>query len=370
MKKLLSLGLLSCMVIGFLFAQKISNLRSVTDPNSGNYIISFDLEGEADEHYQLSLVPYNDEIEIAEAKIRSIYGPVSSLAPGKDLQIFWNPVLDGLDPGEWKFRLLAEAAEAELAKSTKQEAQKIETSKAGIEKDVYLVYHDFGYEEIDIEMYERVLMLLGSVHRPDIVATHPQDDKTPVYFEPWDDMPILIGRISPVYPEFCRRNRIQGTVVLEVEVLKDGSIRNIHVRRSVPGFDEAAIEAVRKAGFIPGQSGGKPIDTLLLVPVEFKLEDGTPSGFVSWDKPPVLIGSISPVYPDSARVKGVQGTVVLEIEVLKDGSIRDIFVKRSVPGGLDGAAIEAVRKVRFEPALSEGKPIDVKLYIPVEFKLD
>ncbi|MCD8480391.1 MAG: hypothetical protein LRZ88_09315 [Candidatus Cloacimonetes bacterium] len=82
--------------------------------------------------------------------------------------------MDGLDPGEWKFRLLAEAAEAELAKSTKQQAQKIETSKAGIEKDVYLVYHDFGYEEIDIEMYERVLMLLGNVHRPDIVATHPQ----------------------------------------------------------------------------------------------------------------------------------------------------------------------------------------------------
>jgi TonB family protein len=284
MKKLLFLGLLSCMVIGFLFAQKVNNLRSVMDPNSGNYIISFDLEGEADEHYQLSLMPYNDEIEIAEAKIRSIYGAVSSLAPG-------------------------------------------------------------------------------------IIATHPQEDETPVYFYPYEDVPIPITRISPVYPEFARRNRIQGTVVLELEILKDGSIRNIVVRRSVPGLDEAAIEAVRKVRFIPGQIDGKPIDTLLIVPLEFKLDDETTSGFVSWDKPPVLIGSISPVYPDSARVNGVQGTVVLEVEILKDGSIRDIHVRRSVPG-LDEAAIEAVRKARFEPALSEGKPIDVKLHIPVEFKLD
>ena len=182
MKKLLFLGLLSGMVIGFLFAQKVSNLRSVMDPNSGTYIISFDLEGEADEHYQLSLVPYNDEIEIAEAKFRSIYGAVSSLAPGKDLQILWNPVLDGLDPGEWKFRLLAEAAEAELAKSTKQEAQKIETSEAVIEKDVSVVYHDFGHEEIDIEMYERVLELLGGNHLPPgIITTHPHEDETPLY---------------------------------------------------------------------------------------------------------------------------------------------------------------------------------------------
>jgi protein TonB len=57
------------------------------------------------------------------------------------------------------------------------------------------------------------------------------------------------------------------------------------------------------------------------------------------------------------------------VEVLKDGSIRNIHVKRSVPGGLDEAAIEAVRKVRFQPGKSSGQPVDVLLIIPVEFKL-
>ncbi|MDD2230625.1 MAG: TonB family protein, partial [Candidatus Cloacimonetes bacterium] len=45
---------------------------------------------------------------------------------------------------------------------------------------------------------------------------------------PFDDPPLPIGSINPVYPEFARKNGIQGTVVLEVEVLKDGSVRNIH----------------------------------------------------------------------------------------------------------------------------------------------
>ncbi|MDY0381899.1 MAG: energy transducer TonB, partial [Candidatus Cloacimonadaceae bacterium] len=99
-----------------------------------------------------------------------------------------------------------------------------------------------------------------------------QVDERPANFVPYDDPPVVIGSINPVYPEFAKRNGVQGTVVLEVEVLKDGSIRNIHVKRSVPGgLDEAAIEAVRKVKFQPGKSSGQPVDVLLIIPVEFKL---------------------------------------------------------------------------------------------------
>ncbi|MCK9333345.1 MAG: energy transducer TonB, partial [Candidatus Cloacimonetes bacterium] len=97
-------------------------------------------------------------------------------------------------------------------------------------------------------------------------------DERPANFVPYDDPPVVIGSISPVYPEFAKRNGVQGTVVLEVEVLKDGSVRNIHVKKSVPGgLDEAAIEAIRKVRFQPGKSSGQPVDVLLIIPVEFKL---------------------------------------------------------------------------------------------------
>ncbi|MEF3694020.1 MAG: energy transducer TonB [Candidatus Cloacimonadota bacterium] len=94
--------------------------------------------------------------------------------------------------------------------------------------------------------------------------------------------------------------------------------------------------------------------------------------FIPYDDPPVPIGSISPEYPDFAKRAGVQGTVVLEVEVYSDGVVGDIRVRRSVqagPGGLDEAAIAAVRRIRFQPGRSSGRPVDTLVIVPIEFTL-
>ena len=107
--------------------------------------------------------------------------------------------------------------------------------------------------------------------------THVESDRPGLTFVSYDDPPVLIGTIQPEYPAFARRAGIQGTVVLEVEVLRDGSIRDIRVRRSVQagagGVDEAAVAAIRRVRFQPGKSSGQPVDTLVLVPVTFTLQD-------------------------------------------------------------------------------------------------
>ena len=77
--------------------------------------------------------------------------------------------------------------------------------------------------------------------------------------------------VRPDYPDAAKRTRTQGTVVLEVEVYRDGSVGNIRVQRSIIGLDDAAIAAVRRVRFQPGKSGGHPIDTLVIIPVEFRL---------------------------------------------------------------------------------------------------
>ncbi len=95
--------------------------------------------------------------------------------------------------------------------------------------------------------------------------------------------------------------------------------------------------------------------------------------FVQYDDPPVMVGSLIPVYPDFAKRAGVQGIVVLEVEVYRDGSIGDIRVKRSVqsgPKGLDEAAKQAVRKVQFKPGRSSGQAVDTVVIIPIEFRLN
>lgn len=165
-----------------------------------------------------------------------------------------------------------QTTQMELVDIPMEEREKIEPPETDVQIDIPLVISDeLATEEVDIATYEAALSQIGKINTTTTTSLSQVDDK-PVNFVPYDEPPVVIGSISPVYPEFARKNRIQGTVVLEVEVLRDGSVRNIRVRKSVPGgLDEAAIEAVRKVKFQPARSSGQPVDVLLIVPVEFKL---------------------------------------------------------------------------------------------------
>ncbi|HUF23670.1 MAG TPA: energy transducer TonB [Vicinamibacterales bacterium] len=85
--------------------------------------------------------------------------------------------------------------------------------------------------------------------------------------------------------------------------------------------------------------------------------------------PPSLLREVKPQYTDQARRQGVEGDVVLEIVVRRDGSVGDIRVLRRLGAGLDQKAIDAVRQWRFSPARRMGAPVDVVVEVAVEFKL-
>jgi periplasmic protein TonB len=53
----------------------------------------------------------------------------------------------------------------------------------------------------------------------------------------------------------------------------------------------------------------------------------------------------------------------------RDGKPRDIRVLRTLGLGLDEKAMEAVKNWRFEPALKDGKPVDVQITVEVTFHL-
>ncbi|MDD2331210.1 MAG: energy transducer TonB [Candidatus Cloacimonetes bacterium] len=95
-----------------------------------------------------------------------------------------------------------------------------------------------------------------------------------------------------------------------------------------------------------------------------------PFEFVPYDEPPKLIGTINPEYPPFARSNGIQGRVILKVQIFKDGRVGDVTVLRTDSPLLNEAAIEAVKKAQFEPAKREGKPIDAEVYIPIDFRLD
>lgn len=97
-----------------------------------------------------------------------------------------------------------------------------------------------------------------------------------------------------------------------------------------------------------------------------------PEVFVVVEQMPELIGgpaSIQPVYPDIERMAGVEGRVFLQFVVNEDGSVSDIEVMRGVSPGLDRAAVEALRRARFQPGMQRGRPVKVRFAIPIVFQL-
>jgi TonB family protein len=82
----------------------------------------------------------------------------------------------------------------------------------------------------------------------------------------------LIWKIEPEYSDEARRARLQGMVLLYIEVDQDGKPRNVHVRQGLGlGLDEKAIDAVMRWKFRPGKNNGRAVTTSALVEVNFRL---------------------------------------------------------------------------------------------------
>jgi TonB family protein len=86
-------------------------------------------------------------------------------------------------------------------------------------------------------------------------------------------------------------------------------------------------------------------------------------------KPPKLLKSVSPVYPEKPRKEGIEGTVILEATADAKGLVENVKVVRSVPA-LDQAAIDAVKQWVYEPMLIDGKARPVVFTVTVRFTLD
>ena len=67
---------------------------------------------------------------------------------------------------------------------------------------------------------------------------------------------------------------------------------------------------------------------------------------------------MKPPYPPQAEEAEIEGTVVLRVEITKTGKVRKAKVVRKLGFGLDEAALEAIKKFTFYPALVEDVPVD------------
>ena len=103
-------------------------------------------------------------------------------------------------------------------------------------------------------------------------------------------------------------------------------------------------------------------------------DDDESSYFVAVEDLPEPIGGIAAiqaavVYPEIAKRAGVEGTVYVEAFVNEEGVVTKATVVKGIGAGCDEAAIDAVKKVKFKPGKQRGKPVRVRMSIPIRFRL-
>ena len=91
----------------------------------------------------------------------------------------------------------------------------------------------------------------------------------------------------------------------------------------------------------------------------------SPPGFIA----PQVVERAEAEFPEEARLSGQTGTVVVRIVVGTDGRVTSARVVQGAGHGFDESALEAARKLRFEPATRDGKPVAAQLDYEVHFEL-
>lgn len=96
--------------------------------------------------------------------------------------------------------------------------------------------------------------------------------------------------------------------------------------------------------------------------------------FIVVENMPELRGGIAGLqkkvtYPEMAKRAGIEGRVTIEFIVNEEGRVENPRIMRGIGGGCDEEALKAVANARFSPGMQRGRPVKVKMSLPITFRL-
>ena len=211
------------------------------------------------------------------------------------------------------------------------------------------------------------------------------------------------------YPINAQKNHTQGRVTVQFVVNKDASISEPKIIRGVdPDLDGEAIRVISlMPKWKPGMQKGQPVRVKYTVPVMFRLSDDGQKeeykpipkidetvvvGYASKQAPaeedpvfevvenmPEFAGGMGGLmqylsknikYPVEAQKAGIQGRVIMQVIIDKNGNVTNPKVTQPVDPLLDTEAIRVTASMpKWKPGTQRGMPVNVKYTFPIVFRL-
>lgn len=212
---------------------------------------------------------------------------------------------------------------------------------------------------------------------------------------------VVISAPKPEYPINAARNWVQGQVLIQLLISETGDVEKADVISGDPDLARAAQKAMMKWKFKPYIRDGKAVKVSTKMPYNFAFEGNvrdaklppdssspapaadasSTSGEGSNGNAPRIIRIssgvaeglklhvVQPIYPPEARQAHLQGEVILQGTIGKDGLMHNLNVLRGHPV-LAAAAKGAVEQWRYRPYMLEGKPVEVETTVKVVFHIE
>jgi TonB family protein len=193
----------------------------------------------------------------------------------------------------------------------------------------------------------------------------------------------VIRQTRPVYPYGLLHSGMVGEVVVQFVVQTDGTVKNPFIIKSNhPGFEAAALEAVKSWKFRPCTHDGTPVEAQMIVPMIFDVPGGrslaevaTPSRKnqekipeqLRFDVAPAVTNVALPVYPYSLYKDGIGGNATVVYAIDKQGKVQQVIVKEASRPEFGLALAAALDAYEFTPALREGKPTESVISMKQDF---
>jgi len=125
------------------------------------------------------------------------------------------------------------------------------------------------------------LMLLSFCWRCSYQGSKTQKEESAIEIagalKPWDEPPQPVGGYREIqknlfYPEFARKDGVEGRVVIEAAFNDEGGIKDMKIIESLGAdCDQEAIRAIQSVRWKPAKQKGVPVEALIAIPVKFTL---------------------------------------------------------------------------------------------------
>lgn len=200
---------------------------------------------------------------------------------------------------------------------------------------------------------------------------------------------FLASRV--IYPANAIQNNIEGKVILQFVVDRDGSIIQPEVLKGLGyGCDEAALGALMEMPkWKPGRQNGKRVKVYYMLPLIFKLQPipdshlefagAFDSTYRAVEKMPEFPGGERALmhylnrnmnYPKSARRQHIEGIVYIQFTVTEKGKVANVKLIKGIDLDCDEEALRVVRNMPdWAPGMQNGKEVNVFYTLPITFKL-